>query len=478
MTMTMKDEKLERAIRWMLEEIHYERARISETVRPSPTFLGRFLIRFNLRHEKDNPCPHTPQVQLLGILKSRGVILEIHDLRNEAQGRSAYSKIMFGFMSWCLNQRAEREPSPEKENQLAELIKSGQVVLSQDEEGNRVENLHIGIDGEDSLGGPDAVPDFVLLVDEIKFQEAYRRAIPAEWYNENVEFKEPLRAEVDKRMEEFRARVALPRNVQWVLREIIRLHPDLPADKKFIFLIDAGKLGTPGPKEQDQALRELARLRAIDYEPMERSNTDDKKTLPMAITIYQPMFEAACREYKVELPASRKQETESSKTAIVPVPPDTAWGNITIEFINTTDVWIAIAGKKRIKRNFQELSFADDRTSDPIRPDKNWVFLRLIAVKRGIIDIPVYDKESKRRLEVAIYELSKKLKECFGLEEKPFDIKQKEHRFNDRSELKEIEMEHSIPTMEKESFYKCALNLSFPKPPTDILKAAESINFD
>jgi hypothetical protein len=90
------------------------------------------------------------------------------------------------------------------------------------------------------------------------------------------------------------------------------------------------------------------------------------------------------------------------------------WEDIKIKFVNGISV-IIYADDIRHKADYIEMGFEDRRT---FRPNKQWDFLRLMAIKRGILHWG--DKEADPKIKKIKQLTSDTLKEYFQIQEDPF----------------------------------------------------------
>ena len=102
------------------------------------------------------------------------------------------------------------------------------------------------------------------------------------------------------------------------------------------------------------------------------------------------------------------------------LPPDTKWEDITIQFFNGDEAQIRCSGLSR-HTNYEDMGFLDKRIKSPKtlrKPNKQWLFLKLLSETGGEISwsSPKATPKGKKQKQL----LSKKLKECFGLDNDPF----------------------------------------------------------
>jgi len=114
------------------------------------------------------------------------------------------------------------------------------------------------------------------------------------------------------------------------------------------------------------------------------------------------------------------QVRTETKPPIIPLPQSTRWENITIKFINGHDVEILLSGKHCKKSSCEEMGFLDSKSK---RPNEQWKLLESLSLRSGEIswqnnaDIP---DDLRKHLPKRKQNLSKTLKEVFGLHEDPF----------------------------------------------------------
>jgi hypothetical protein len=106
----------------------------------------------------------------------------------------------------------------------------------------------------------------------------------------------------------------------------------------------------------------------------------------------------------------------SARNGVCPIklPPDTRWEDITIKFLDGHNVVITAKGF-RIETDFKRMGFENRKNR---KPNKQWLFLQLLSIKRGGItwNDPDADETFKKKKQL----LSQTLKAYFQMYEDPF----------------------------------------------------------
>lgn len=102
---------------------------------------------------------------------------------------------------------------------------------------------------------------------------------------------------------------------------------------------------------------------------------------------------------------------------------ETKWEDITIKFINISDIEISIGKTKHIT-NYAEIGFSDQRVPnqhDNTSQKQSWKFLILLATGMGSLDFGKLTAEEKTKCKKQKQELSNILKSYFSLPDDPFE---------------------------------------------------------
>lgn len=130
--------------------------------------------------------------------------------------------------------------------------------------------------------------------------------------------------------------------------------------------------------------------------------------------------------------------SEYSNTPLSKDPLTDDWKNITITFKNDYDVKLTIDGKEE-DSSYDKLGFADTRQDSPqkVAYVKSWKILILFAVQNGKIKLNAFagNKSKKELFKKDRLDLSKKLKNNFGLKEDPIVYNEKNEEYQIKIKL-------------------------------------------
>jgi len=123
------------------------------------------------------------------------------------------------------------------------------------------------------------------------------------------------------------------------------------------------------------------------------------------------------KKFKEEIQKSYDEKIATNKINDlnkIDVPDDTKWEDVKIKFIDGLTVKLTIKDKA-FDKDFRELGFEDKRQH---KPNLQWKLLELLAHKKG--ELSWEDSEATDKVKQKKHNLSKKLKEIFGINDDPF----------------------------------------------------------
>jgi hypothetical protein len=130
--------------------------------------------------------------------------------------------------------------------------------------------------------------------------------------------------------------------------------------------------------------------------------------------------------------------SEYSNTPLSKDPLTDDWKNITITFKNDYDVKLTIDGKEEAS-SYDKLGFADTRQDSPqkVAYVKSWKILILFAVQNGKIKLNAFagNKSKKELFKKDRLDLSKRLKNHFGLKDDPIIYNEKNEEYQIKIKL-------------------------------------------
>lgn len=108
----------------------------------------------------------------------------------------------------------------------------------------------------------------------------------------------------------------------------------------------------------------------------------------------------------------RVRPAQKMSSCLLPV--GAVWEKLQIKFVDGHNVKVKYPGTRTSTFNYKELGCQNDKTNNP---DTKWEFLRVLAHGGGNLSVSNFDSRFGRQ---AKYELSKRLRDFFGLAEDPF----------------------------------------------------------
>lgn len=116
-------------------------------------------------------------------------------------------------------------------------------------------------------------------------------------------------------------------------------------------------------------------------------------------------------------------------------PPDTKWEDITLIFLS--DDLVRVEAKEISKKyQYSDLGFTDRRKGD--EPNSRWPILRIFAEFNGEFSWELnIDDEIKQKMPSIVRDISKKLKDAFGINDSPFHHYSKEKSYKTKFTIKD-----------------------------------------
>jgi len=184
----------------------------------------------------------------------------------------------------------------------------------------------------------------------------------------------------------------------------------------------------------------------IDFTP-KKSEENEQKSLPTRIKVTDmPELKIKGFEEKVIL-----QKTKNKRLQLREFPKNLRWEEITIKFINGEEV-IITARNDTFHINYDVLGFQDEKKKSP---NKQWDFLKLLAIKKGEISWENNEDLSLRRINSIKKQkqlLTEALKAYFQIENEPFLNYRKEKAYKIKINL--IPEGDSTEDQEKKEAYE------------------------
>jgi hypothetical protein len=141
---------------------------------------------------------------------------------------------------------------------------------------------------------------------------------------------------------------------------------------------------------------------------------------------------------KINFTESRNaSKTNTNNIIPIKLPPNTEWGQITIQFIDNENIEITAPDYFKHISDYSEMGFKDKKK---LCPNAQWRFLQLLSLRKGYLswkdlaekrqalkqkDIEQLINQAKKRKQL----LSKRLKDYFQINEDPFYDYRKKHAY-------------------------------------------------
>lgn len=152
----------------------------------------------------------------------------------------------------------------------------------------------------------------------------------------------------------------------------------------------------------------------------EMSRTIPRLAPPFIPSIYEeededliiPALNGSVQEYVVDDADTILAKPERAVSSY-PLPSNTQWGSLEIQFTDGHTVRVSHPGMQSMKFTYTEMGFVNERT---MLPDMKWEMLRAIADRGGSLTKESWDRRFHRNIK---YELNEGLKRFFGMTENP-----------------------------------------------------------